>query len=254
MSTATAQTYQPKKKYYDLAAERIRAQKAALEARSGPSAWLQGREAHQARLAAEAKAAKGDDREWLAPQTVGSKVERYMEAVGKKAYAEVASALPRHVKLKPVEPNGQSLVKHPHLGFTMYGTFDVRNRDGTTTTFNLFAANFRANPAYKDGRQMFDNIPEQIDGVKNGAMLYAHAVNKNTGLPDNRFAANPDLPGVAFRLGDVKKVADACVRLAGPAPIQRQQMHQPTAPRQSMEARGMAHAYVRPYSRTGSAP
>ncbi|MBY3575449.1 hypothetical protein HFN65_31415 [Rhizobium laguerreae] len=243
MTTAmTANSYQPKNRYYDQAAERIRAKMAELQ-KAGPSAWLAGeaREAHLARVAAEAKAA-ATGREYLAPQTVGNKVEKYMEAVGRKAYMEVTKALPRHLKMNAVEPNGQSLVKHPHLGFTKFGTFDVTNRDGSVTTFNLFAANFRADPIQKDGLQMFDRIPKQIDGVKNEAMLYAHAINKATGLPDHRFGS-PDLPGVAFRLGDIKKVADACARLAGPAPEQRNAMSmQPSAPRPSLQRRGMAYA------------
>ncbi|MBA1343895.1 hypothetical protein ACCS95_34635 [Rhizobium ruizarguesonis] len=236
----TANSYQPKNRYYDQAAERIRAKMAELQ-KAGPSAWLAGetREAHLARVAAEAKAA-ATVREYLAPQTVGNKVEKYMEAVGRKAFAEVANALPRHVQLKSVEPNGQSLVKHPHLGFTKFGTFDVTNKDGSVTTFNLFAANFRADPIQKDGLQMFDRIPKQFDGVKNEAMLYAHAINKATGLPDQRFAANPDLPSVAFRLGDVKKVAEACCRLAGPAPEQRNAMSmQQSAPRPNLQQRGL---------------
>ncbi|MGR9293608.1 hypothetical protein ACU8OS_35170 (plasmid) [Rhizobium leguminosarum] len=236
----TANAYQPQNRYYDQAAERIRAKMTELQ-KAGPSAWLAGEtlEAHRARVAAEAKA---NGREYLAPQTVGNKVEQYMSAVGRRAYAEVASALPKHINLKPVEPNGQSLVRHPHLGFTIFSTFDVKNQDGTVTTFNLFAANFRADPIYKNGLQMFDRIPKQFDGVKNEAMVYAHAVNKATGLPDQRFAANPDLPGVAFRLGDVKKVAEACVRLAVPAPERRNSMSMhPSAPRPSLQQRGMAY-------------
>lgn len=166
-----------------------------------------------------------------------------MEAVGQKAYAEVASSLPRHINLQPVRPNGQSLTKYPHLGFTKFGSFDVKNDDGTKTTINLYAANFRANPIYENGKQVFERIPDQFDGVQNGAMLYAHALDNN-GNPDRRWGDNPNMPGVAFRLRDVKMVAEACTALVGSAPTaQRQQnINQSMAPRPSMAARGLAYA------------
>ncbi|WP_429819162.1 hypothetical protein [Ensifer sp. B1-9] len=233
------------KHYYDLDfwQEKIK-QKLELEKKNaGATAWLKGetRPEYEARVAAEAKTAD-PFKIYMHPQTVARKTERDMEAFGAKTYAELAAALPRHVRLKPVKPNGHSVENMPHLGYTVVGTLDRQNGDGSITRVAICASNFRANPTLKDGKQVFEKIPPQPDGVKNAPMFYAYALDKD-GKLDRRFGSD-EMPGVLFRQGEVRGVAEACVRIAPPAPsAQRQQtMQQSMAPRPSMQSRGLAYA------------
>lgn len=231
--------------YYDLDDWKQRiTQKLELEKKNaGATAWLKGesRPEYEARVAAEAKAAD-PYRLYMHPQTVAQKTAREMEAFGVKTYAELAAALPRHVRLKPVKANGHVVDGMPHLGYTVVGTLDRQNSDGTTTRVAICASNFRANPTLKDGRQVFEKIPPQPDGVKNAPMFYAYALDKD-GKLDQRFGS-AEMPGVLFRQGEVRGVAEACVRIAPPAPTAQRQQNtdQLMAPRPSMAARGLAYA------------
>lgn len=235
---------QAAKHYYDLDywKEQIE-QKLELEKKSaGATAWLKGetRPEYEARVAAEAT--KGDPYKiYMHPQTVARKTERDMEAFGVKTYTDIATALPRHVRLKPVKPNGHVVEGMPHLGYTVVGTLDRQNADGTTTRVAICASNFRANPTLKDGKQLFEKIPPQPDGVRNSPMFYAYALDKD-GKLDTRFGS-PEMPGVLFRQGEVRGVAEACVRIAPPTPTaQRQQNINQSMARPSMQSRGLAYA------------
>ncbi|WP_425624888.1 hypothetical protein [Agrobacterium radiobacter] len=231
--------------YYDLDdwKQRITEKLEGEKKTAGATAWLKGesRPEYEARVAAEGKAPE-PHRLYMHPQTVAQKTAREMEVFGAKTHAELAAALPRNVRLNPVKPNGHVVEGLPHLGYTVVGTLDRKNADGTTTRVAVCASNFRANPTLKDGKQAFEKIPPQPDGVKNAPMFYAYALDKD-GKLDTRFGS-AEMPGVLFRQGEVRGVAAACVQIVSPAPTaQRQQtVQQSMAPRPSMQSRGLAYA------------
>lgn len=232
------------KHYYDLDYwhQQIK-RKLADEAKSaGPSAWLreETRETYQARVTAEGKPPE-PHKLYMHHQTVALKTERDMEVFGAETFAELASALPPHIKLNRVKPNGYVIDGMPHLGYTVVGTIDRMNRDGTTTRVAICASNFRANPTLKDGKQAFEKIPPQPDGVKNTPMFYSYALDAE-GKLDKRFGSK-EMPGVLFRQGEVRGVAHACSQIVPAPTAQRQQsVQQSMAPRPSMTSRGLAYA------------
>ncbi|MGO7266016.1 hypothetical protein [Rhizobium johnstonii] len=214
MTTAVANTYQPVKDYYNRAL-RAAQQQTALSKKGGASAVLLGedRTAYATRVAAESGKPPADSSK-LAPQLVGKAVEVGMAKLGRQTFAEVSNALPTNIQLTATGGLGESLTKHPHLGFIRFGSFTAENDDGTKTTYQLFRSNFRADPRYEDGKLSFANIPPQPDGVKNAGMIFAFAFDER-GKMDTRRDASPNLPGMAFRFGeDPKRVAQGCVSLA----------------------------------------
>lgn len=178
----------------------------------GVSAWLRGetRDQYAARLTAEGK--KADPHKiYLHEQEVKRDTVAMMEAAALKTYEGVSAVLPRGVRLNSIDPKATPLENMPHLGYARVGAVVRTNGDGSTTPVVIFAANFRADPKVINGKQVFENIRPQVDGVKNEPMFFAFALDAN-GQLDKRFGKD----GVVFRLSDPSKVAESCVAIAPP--------------------------------------
>ncbi|WP_173995752.1 DUF6656 family protein [Agrobacterium tumefaciens] len=225
--TAAALAMAPKPHYYSRAdyLKQVEEAKRLTDPKTvGATAWLAGmtRDQYTAKLAAEGK--KADPQKlYLHEQLVKRDTERTMQSVADRTYNGLVDTLPRSVRIRAVDPKPTALENMPHLGYARVGAMIRTNADGSQTPVVIYAANFKADPKVIDGKQVFENIRPQVDGVKNEPMYFAFALDSNNQL-DKRFGKD----GVVFRLSDPSKVAESCMKIAAPTTRANPEAMRPT--------------------------